>query len=120
MSTAQTSGRNSNETNRPVVTWSLMVLALIVVALIPDWTESGANRPLWLFVVPIVLGLGGAVFAVRNRHFWSAALDSRHRCTRGDRKRSLDKLPKRAPDRQGFTCSRSPKRISGPRSSTLP
>ncbi|TFD11452.1 hypothetical protein E3T35_09575 [Cryobacterium sp. TMT1-2-2] len=72
MSTAQTSGRNSNETNRPVVTWSLMVLALIVVALIPDWTESGANRPLWLFVVPIVLGLSGAVFAVRNRHFWWA------------------------------------------------
>ncbi|SDM96336.1 hypothetical protein SAMN05216368_10380 [Cryobacterium flavum] len=76
MSTAQTSGRNSNETNRPVATWWLMVLALIVVALIPDWTESGANRPLWLFVVPIVLGLGGAVFAVRTRHFWWAIVSA--------------------------------------------
>lgn len=53
-------------------TWVLMVLALVAVLLLPDWTASGASRPIWLLALPIVLGLAGAVFALRGRHYWWA------------------------------------------------
>lgn len=49
-----------------------MLLALIVVLLLPDWTGSGGNRPVWLLLIPIVLGLLGAAFAVYTRNFWWA------------------------------------------------
>ncbi|WP_104177252.1 hypothetical protein [Cryobacterium sp. Y50] len=58
--------------HRPIATWAFMLLALVVVLLMPDWSGSGTNRPLWLFGIPVVLGLVGAGFAVRARHGWWA------------------------------------------------
>ena len=58
--------------HRPTATWVLMLLALVFVLLIPDWTGSGRSRPVWLFLTPIFLGLLGAAFAVHTRHFWWA------------------------------------------------
>ena len=57
---------------RPTATWVLMLLALVFVLLMPDWTGPGSNRPLWLFLIPIFLGLLGAAFAVYTRNFWWA------------------------------------------------
>lgn len=62
--------------SRPVTTWVLMSLAAIIVLLLPDWTGSGAIRPLWLFSVPVLLGIVGAVFALKNRRPWWAALSA--------------------------------------------
>jgi len=73
MTTYKTSAESARPGRRPIVTWALMVLALAVVALMPDWTDSGTNRPLWLFAIPVVLGLVGAAFAVHARHLWWAA-----------------------------------------------
>ena len=53
-------------------TWVSMLLALASVALFPDWTGSGEARPIWLFAVPIVLGLVGMLIALRSRHYWWA------------------------------------------------
>ncbi|KFF59859.1 hypothetical protein JF66_08340 [Cryobacterium sp. MLB-32] len=72
MTTYKASADSARPGRRPVVTWALMGLALAVVALMPDWTGSGDNRPLWLFAIPVVLGLVGAGFAVRARHVWWA------------------------------------------------
>lgn len=58
--------------HRPIATWTSMLLALVVVLLLPDWTGSGSNRPVWLFLVPVSLGLLGAGFAVYTRNFWWA------------------------------------------------
>jgi len=45
-----------------------MVIAAVVVLLMPDWTGTGIARPLWLFALPIALGIVGAVVALRTRH----------------------------------------------------
>ncbi|GAA1116514.1 hypothetical protein [Arthrobacter flavus] len=58
---------------RPVATWVLMLLAIAVVFLLPDWTGSGTRRPIWVFAIPILLGLIGAGFALRTKHPWWAA-----------------------------------------------
>jgi hypothetical protein len=50
-----------------------MLVAVIVVLLLPDWGESGSPRPIWVFAVPVLLGLIGAVLALRSRHPWWAA-----------------------------------------------
>lgn len=68
-STNQPTG-STNPTGKPIVTWVFMALALVVVLFMPDWTGSGSNRPLWLFLVPIALGIAGAAFALRSRHLW--------------------------------------------------
>lgn len=60
--------------SRPVTTWVLMFLAAVVVLLLPDWTGSGALRPLWLFSVPVLLGVAGAVFALKAGHLWWAVI----------------------------------------------
>lgn len=62
--------------SRPVTTWVLMSLAAIIVLLLPDWTGSGVVRSLWLFSVPVLLGIVGAVFALKNRRPWWAALSA--------------------------------------------
>lgn len=52
----------------------LMVLALVVGLLLPDWFDTGTARPVWLLAAPIVLGLVGAVIAIRGgRPLWAAA-----------------------------------------------
>lgn len=58
------------------MTWVLMGLALGAVLLLPDWTGSGTNRPLWLLALPPVLGLAGAAFALYTRHFGWAVLSA--------------------------------------------
>ncbi|MBG6192067.1 hypothetical protein IWX64_003036 [Arthrobacter sp. CAN_A212] len=58
---------------RPVATWVLMLLAFAVVFFLPDWAGSGTPRPIWVFTIPILLGLTGAAFALRTRHPWWAA-----------------------------------------------
>lgn len=45
---------------RPVITWTLMLSAAIVVLLLLDWTGSGVLRPIWIFSAPVLLGLVGA------------------------------------------------------------
>jgi hypothetical protein len=52
--------------SRPVTTWALMFLAAVVIVLLLDWTGSGALRPLWLFSVPVLLGIVGAVLALKQ------------------------------------------------------
>ncbi|OUM44742.1 hypothetical protein CI784_03320 [Arthrobacter agilis] len=51
----------------------MMLLALITVLFLPDWTRSGDLRPIWVFALPCVLGLVGAVLALRSGHPWWAA-----------------------------------------------
>ncbi|MEG9249985.1 hypothetical protein V6S67_17990 [Arthrobacter sp. Soc17.1.1.1] len=41
----------------------LMFMTVIVVLLLPDWTGSGDTRRVWVFTVPVLLGLAGAVIA---------------------------------------------------------
>lgn len=53
-----------------------MLGALIVVVLLPDWTGTGNPRPIWLFAVPVLLGLIGAGIALKDRHPWWAALSA--------------------------------------------
>lgn len=72
MSTTETSRSLRGSSHGPIATWVAMLLALAVVLLMPDWTGSGVNRPIWLFLVPIVLGLVGAAFALYTRNFWWA------------------------------------------------
>lgn len=62
--------------SRPVTTWVLMSLAAVVVLLLPDWTGSGVLRPLWLFSVPVLLGIVGAVFALKDGRPWWAAMSA--------------------------------------------
>lgn len=72
MATTDPSGSIRGDEHRPIVTWASMLLALVVVLLMPDWTGAGGNRPVWLFLIPIFLGLLGAVFAVYTRNLWWA------------------------------------------------
>lgn len=60
----------------PVVTWAMMFLAMIVVVLLPDRAGSGDPRPIWALATPALLGLVGAVFALRGRHPWWAAISA--------------------------------------------
>lgn len=53
-----------------------MLGALIVVVLLPDWTGTGNPRSIWLFAVPVLLGLIGAGIALKDRHPWWAALSA--------------------------------------------
>ncbi|MET4059280.1 hypothetical protein ABIB35_000811 [Arthrobacter sp. UYP6] len=61
---------------KPVTTWVLMICALISLLLIPDWTGSGRIRPLWLFGIPVGMGLMGAVFAAHSGRFGWAMLSA--------------------------------------------
>lgn len=54
---------------KPVVTWALMFLSLVSVLLMPDWTNSGGSRPMWIFAIPVVLSLVGASFAAQAGYF---------------------------------------------------
>ncbi|MHA7142647.1 hypothetical protein ACX80T_14040 [Arthrobacter sp. Sr33] len=72
MSSADHADYQAPRTAKPVFTWALMLLAVIVVLLFPDWTGSGATRPIWVFAVPVVLGLIGGALALRARHPWWA------------------------------------------------
>ncbi|MHA7268962.1 hypothetical protein [Arthrobacter sp. HLT1-20] len=65
---------STSPTGKPIVTWAFMALATVVVLLMPDWSGSGSTRPLWLFLVPIALGIAGAAFALRSRHIWWAMI----------------------------------------------
>lgn len=76
MSSADHADHQAPRTTKPVFTWVLMLLAVIVVLLFPDWTGSGAPRPIWVFAVPVVLGLIGAVLALRARHPWWAVVSA--------------------------------------------
>jgi len=72
MTTIKEAAQPARAHHRPVITWALMALALGVVLFIPDWAGSETNRPLWLFAIPIVLGIAGAGFALRARRVWWA------------------------------------------------
>lgn len=72
MSTAETPRSVRGSARGPIATWASMLLALVVVLLMPDWTGSGGNRAVWLFLIPIFLGLLGSAFAVYTRHLWWA------------------------------------------------
>lgn len=61
---------------KPWATWVLMLLALVSVLLLPDWTNSGSSRPLWLFLCPVALGLAGALFAAQSGHFRWAVISA--------------------------------------------
>ena len=43
------------------------------VLLLPDWAGSGTPRPIWVFAIPVLLGLTGAAFALKDKHPWWAA-----------------------------------------------
>lgn len=63
--------------SRPVTTWVLMLLAAVVVLLLlPDWTGSGVLRPISLFSVPVLLGVVGAVFALKDGRPWWAVMSA--------------------------------------------
>ncbi|KGJ71920.1 hypothetical protein GY21_18835 [Cryobacterium roopkundense] len=76
MTSSEATRAGATAGRRPIVTWSLMSLAVAVVALMPDWTGSGDARPLWIFAVPVVLGFIGAAFAVRASHPWWAVVSA--------------------------------------------
>ncbi len=73
MSSADHADHQAPRTDKPISTWVLMLVAVIVVLLLPDWGGSGSPRPIWVFAVPVLLGLIGAVLALRSRHPWWAA-----------------------------------------------
>lgn len=58
---------------RPVTTWVFMLLAVTTIFLLPDWAGTGAPRPVWAFAIPVLLGLTGAAFALKDEHPWWAA-----------------------------------------------
>lgn len=59
---------------RPMATWILMLLALVITLLLPDWNGTGALLPAWFMVVPVLLGLVGAWLAHRaGRLGWAIA-----------------------------------------------
>lgn len=72
MTYADHADRQEPRASRPVATWLLMLLAVVVVFLLPDWAGSGTPRPTWIFAVPILLGLTGAAIALEGRHPWWA------------------------------------------------
>ena len=53
-----------------------MLSAAIVVLLLPDWIDSGVLRPVWIFSMPVLLGIIGAVFALKDRCPWWAAMSA--------------------------------------------
>lgn len=53
---------------QPVLARLMMVLSLISALLLLDWNDTGVAKPLWFFLLPSVLGLGGTGFALRARH----------------------------------------------------
>jgi hypothetical protein len=73
MTFADHADHQAPRTTRPVATWVLMLLSVVVVFLLPDWTGTGVPRPLWALAIPILLGLTGALLALRGRHPWWAA-----------------------------------------------
>ncbi len=64
------------KSRRPIATWALMIAALVAILLLPDWAETGELRSIWLFVVPVLLGLIGAVVALKTGHRWWAAFSA--------------------------------------------
>ncbi|WP_411733616.1 hypothetical protein [Paeniglutamicibacter sp.] len=59
---------------KPVATWTLMLLAVAVTLLLPDWTGTGALLPAWFMAAPMLLGLVGAWLAFRfGRLGWAMA-----------------------------------------------
>ncbi|MFL4473945.1 hypothetical protein ACIPVK_08105 [Paeniglutamicibacter sp. MACA_103] len=50
---------------KPVVTWTLMLLAVAITLLLPDWSGTGALLPAWFMAAPMILGLVGAWLAWR-------------------------------------------------------
>jgi uncharacterized membrane protein len=69
-------GDETHAPSRPITTWVLMFLATVLTLLLPDWTGSGALRPIWLFSVPVLLGIVGAVFALKDGRPWWAAMSA--------------------------------------------
>ncbi|GAB3537162.1 hypothetical protein GCM10027403_20480 [Arthrobacter tecti] len=69
-------GHERRRTGKLRVTWALMAAAVVVVLLLPDWADTGAARPIWLFALPVVLGLVGAGFALAGRHPWWGVLSA--------------------------------------------
>lgn len=61
---------------RPIATWALMLGALVLVLLLPDWAETGEPRSIWAFAIPVLLGLIGAGVALKTMHPWWAALSA--------------------------------------------
>jgi prepilin signal peptidase PulO-like enzyme (type II secretory pathway) len=60
----------------PGATWAFMVAALVAVFLLPDWAGTGVPRPLWVFAMPVLLGLIGAGIALKAMHPWWAVLSA--------------------------------------------
>ncbi len=59
---------------RPLATWILMLIAVAITLLLPDWTGTGALPPAGFMVVPVLLGLVGAWLAHRvGRLGWAIA-----------------------------------------------
>lgn len=73
MTHADHAGHQEPRTTRPMTTWVLMLLTTAVVLLLPDWSGGGVPRPIWVFAIPILLGLTGAGFALKGGHPWWAA-----------------------------------------------
>lgn len=76
MTTAETPENEPVHAKRPVATWTLMACAVASVLLIPDWTNSGGLRPMWIMVFPVALGLAGAFFAAQSGRFWWAMISA--------------------------------------------
>ena len=73
---AQQSEANGTEhrSGRPLATWILMLSAVVITLLLPDWRGTGALLPAGFMVVPILLGLVGAWLAHRaGRLGWAIA-----------------------------------------------
>lgn len=76
MSYANDDHNSASHVDRPFVTWALMLGALVIVLALPDWSGSGAIRPLWISALPLILGLVGAVFALKGGHPWWAGISA--------------------------------------------
>lgn len=55
---------------RPLGTWIFMFLAVVATVVQPEEMRPEGPWPVWLIGLPVVLGIVGAVLAIRGRHFW--------------------------------------------------
>lgn len=76
MTFANHAGNPTKRATRPISTWALMLRALVTVLILPDWAESGKPRPIWTLVVPILVGMAGAILALKDKHPWRAAVSA--------------------------------------------
>ncbi|WP_346921987.1 hypothetical protein [Glutamicibacter creatinolyticus] len=62
------------QTPYPIPTLVMMGSALLVALMSVDWTGSGQERPIWVFLLPPIFGSVGSLLGLARRDYsWATA-----------------------------------------------